>query len=85
MGDHYASIMFRASIMYVGNSSHPPSDHQEYITMIVKTLPAVGTEKGGILRESPVFANELHTYTKLIPKFEQEWQRCGESIKFAGK
>lgn len=64
-GDHYASVMFKIIVTYE-TRGRTVTDRR----FILKTLPDAG-EKKEFLEEFPVFANEIHMYTKILPAMEK--------------
>lgn len=71
-GDHYASIMFKIIASY--------STKEDTVTdrrFIMKTLPEAGKKKD-LLKDSPVFTNELLMYTEALPAMEDILRKIGE-------
>ncbi|KAH8311110.1 hypothetical protein KR044_004392, partial [Drosophila immigrans] len=71
-GDHYASVMFRASVEYTTlNGSTSKS-------LIVKTMPEQGGQKKQMVDDSHIFHTEIAMYTELLPKFEAILRKVGD-------
>ncbi|XP_064549864.1 uncharacterized protein LOC135436245 [Drosophila montana] len=74
-GDHYASVMFRASVEYStvkGNISK---------SLIVKTMSDQGGQKKRMVNDSHIFQTEIAMYTELLPKFEGILRDAGVECK----
>uniref|UniRef100_A0A6P4EZI7 Uncharacterized protein LOC108045681 n=1 Tax=Drosophila rhopaloa TaxID=1041015 RepID=A0A6P4EZI7_DRORH len=74
-GDHYASVMFRATAEYTtskGTFSKP---------LIIKTMPEQEGHKKDMLSESHLFATEIGAYTKALPEFERILREAGDNTK----
>ncbi|XP_055915093.1 uncharacterized protein LOC129948211 [Eupeodes corollae] len=73
-GDHYASVMFRATINYDTNNSKGLSK-----SMIIKIAPELDGHKKDMLQKSSVFETEIGMYSNTIPKFEEELRKIGDN------
>ncbi|EDW84841.2 uncharacterized protein Dwil_GK12930 [Drosophila willistoni] len=74
-GDHYASVMFRASVEYkTGKGKFSKS-------LIVKTMPEQEGAKKDLLGDSHIFKTEIGMYTEVLPKFEKILQEVGDKTK----
>ncbi|XP_068157255.1 uncharacterized protein [Drosophila tropicalis] len=74
-GDHYASVMFRASVEYkTGKGKFSKS-------LIVKTMPEQEGPKKDMLGDSHIFKTEIGMYTEVLPKFEKILHEVGDKTK----
>lgn len=74
-GDHYASIMFRASLQYKtqrGKSSK---------SLIIKTMPEKEGHKKDLLSQSHIFETEINMYSEMLPRFEETLRKAGDETK----
>ncbi|XP_016980505.1 uncharacterized protein LOC108045632 [Drosophila rhopaloa] len=74
-GDHYASVMFRATAEYTtskGKFSKP---------LIIKTMPEQEGHKKDMLSESHLFETEIGMYCHALPEFERILQEAGDNTK----
>lgn len=74
-GDHYASIMFRASLQYKtkrGKSSK---------SLIIKTMPEKEGHKKDLLSQSHIFETEINMYSEMLPRFEETLCKTGDETK----
>ncbi|EDW84842.2 uncharacterized protein Dwil_GK12929 [Drosophila willistoni] len=74
-GDHYASVMFRASVDYKSG------ENKLFKSLIIKTIPDQDGHKKDILSAAPVFKTEIGMYGKVLPKFEKILQQVGDTTK----
>ncbi|KAH8267616.1 hypothetical protein KR018_005526 [Drosophila ironensis] len=77
-GDHYASIMFRATVRY---STPEPRTGEATKSLIVKTMPEEEGHKKDMLGGSPIFQTEVGMYTKALPEFERILHQAGDPTK----
>lgn len=80
LGDHYASVMFRAIITY--NTEATPNLEK---TWIVKTMPFVEGNKKDMLDGMGVFDVEIEMYANVIPKFEEILRSAGDHTQLGAK
>ncbi|EDV41600.1 uncharacterized protein Dana_GF17564 [Drosophila ananassae] len=74
-GDHYASVMFRATAEYStskGKFSKP---------LIIKTMPEQEGHKKDMLAESHLFETEIGMYCQVLPEFERIMVEAGDTTK----
>lgn len=74
-GDHYASVMFRATAEYStcnGKFSKP---------LIIKTMPEQEGHKKDMLAESHLFETEIGMYCQVLPEFERILVETGDMTK----
>lgn len=71
-GDHYASVMFKVIVSYE-TKGRTVTDRR----FILKTMPDAG-EKKEFLKDFPVFAKEIHMYTKTLPVMEKILTQHGD-------
>ncbi|KAH8283950.1 hypothetical protein KR054_005622, partial [Drosophila jambulina] len=74
-GDHYASVMFRATAEYTtpkGQFSKP---------LIIKTMPEQEGHKKDMLSDSHIFTTEIGTYSTALPEFERILRAAGDNTK----
>ncbi|KAH8414019.1 hypothetical protein KR222_001935, partial [Zaprionus bogoriensis] len=74
-GDHYASVMFRASVEYA------TSKGTYKMSLILKTMPEKGGRKKQMIDNSHVFRTEIEMYTKVLPKFEAVLRTAGDETR----
>ncbi|XP_034114320.1 uncharacterized protein LOC117574557 [Drosophila albomicans] len=72
-GDHYASIMFRAEIVYTTQTTEKST-----VNLIIKTIPEEQGHKKDLLDNSHVFPTEIAMYTEILPKFEKILREAGD-------
>lgn len=78
-GEHYASIMFKATVEY---SSVIDGDDAT-LKVILKTMPQVEGQKMEFLKNSPAFQNESMVYATILPEMERLLRVAGDSTVFA--
>ncbi|XP_011197132.1 uncharacterized protein LOC105221681 [Zeugodacus cucurbitae] len=71
-GDHYASVMFRATVEYKCDGEVKTK------RMIMKIMPSQEGHKKEMFEESTIFETEIGMYTKVIPRFEQILRDIGD-------
>ncbi|XP_036341074.1 uncharacterized protein LOC118750462 [Rhagoletis pomonella] len=71
-GDHYASVMFRATIEYECDGEDKSK------RMIIKTMPSSEGQKKEMFEKSYIFETEIGMYTEVIPRFEQILRDIGD-------
>ncbi|XP_004518087.1 uncharacterized protein LOC101458009 [Ceratitis capitata] len=71
-GDHYASVMFRATVEYECDGENKCQ------RMIMKTMPEVDGHKKEMFEDSIIFETEIDMYTRVIPRFEQILRDIGD-------
>ncbi|EDW67154.1 uncharacterized protein [Drosophila virilis] len=71
-GDHYASVMFRATVEY------STVEGNIFKSLIVKTMPEQGGLKKRLVDDSHMFQTEIAMYTEVLPKFEAILRDAGE-------
>ncbi|KAH8310213.1 hypothetical protein KR044_000008, partial [Drosophila immigrans] len=71
-GDHYASIMFRATVEYKNTKGKFNK------SLIIKTMPEKEGHKKDMLGESHIFETEINMYTEMLPKFEEILREAGD-------
>ncbi|KAH8414120.1 hypothetical protein KR222_007749, partial [Zaprionus bogoriensis] len=78
-GDHYASVMFRASVKYsTKNGTFTKS-------LIIKTMPEEGTHKKEFLDGAFLFETEISMYTEILPNFEKILNKAGDKTTFCAR
>ncbi|KAH8414081.1 hypothetical protein KR222_005452, partial [Zaprionus bogoriensis] len=78
-GDHYASVMFRASVEY-------STQKGKFVkSLIIKTMPEENSIKMDFLGDSHIFTTEILMYTEILPKFESILKDAGETTTFCAK
>lgn len=81
MGEHFASIMFKATVVF--SSKKFQIDDKE-IHLIMKLLPTGDSFKANSLNKlSYIFNNEIRMYTSILPEMERILDQAGERITFA--
>lgn len=75
-GDHYASVMFRATVQY------SVQKRKFSKSLIIKTMPQAEGHKKEFLADSKIFQTEIAMFTEVLPKFEAILREAGEEIKF---
>ncbi|XP_075145779.1 uncharacterized protein LOC142220487 isoform X2 [Haematobia irritans] len=76
-GENYMTVLLRVNL-----SVEMPDSSMKTTSYMLKILPSVEKFKM-MVKQWQVFAKELRTYTKLIPKFEEYYGRAGVKVKFA--
>ncbi|XP_051863791.1 uncharacterized protein LOC117576136 [Drosophila albomicans] len=71
-GDHYASVMFRATVEYKTSKGNFNK------SLIIKTMPEKDGHKKDMLDESHIFDTEIKMYTELLPRFEEILRDAGD-------
>lgn len=79
VGDHFASIMFRAKVTYLDNENV-----KQEITLIVKTMAEDGIKKE-MLQDSKIFETEIRMYRDIIPKMEKILRQVGDNTVLGAK
>ncbi|XP_055902678.1 uncharacterized protein LOC129938887 [Eupeodes corollae] len=79
-GDHYASVMFRATLGFDSKTTKGLTK-----SLIIKTMPQVEGHKMDLLKESFVFETEISMYSKTIPMFEAELRKIGDNTVLGAK
>ncbi|XP_055854233.1 uncharacterized protein LOC129917984 [Episyrphus balteatus] len=79
-GDHYASVMFRATVNFDTIKSKNQSK-----SMIVKIAPEADGRKKDLLSKTFVFETEIGMYSETIPKFEEELRKVGDETVLGAK
>ncbi|XP_055902483.1 uncharacterized protein LOC129938769 [Eupeodes corollae] len=79
-GDHYASVMFRATLNYDSKTAKGLTK-----SLIIKTMPQVEGHKMDFLKESYIFETEIAMYSKTIPMFEAELRKIGDNTILGAK
>ncbi|XP_043653741.1 uncharacterized protein LOC122620377 [Drosophila teissieri] len=74
-GDHYASIMFRATVDYTTQNGNLTK------SLIIKTMPVEEGVKKDMFKDSPLFSTEIAMYSKVLP----EWERILRTVKDPSK
>lgn len=64
-GDHYASIMFKIIATYTSKGKEVSARR-----FILKTMPEVECEKKEMLKDMPVFDNEIRMYSEVLPAMQ---------------
>lgn len=80
MGDHYASVMFRAIITYNTKDSINLEK-----TLIIKTMPFVEGAKKDMLDGMGLFDTEIKMYTSVIPSFHEVLKSVGDNTQLGCK
>lgn len=78
-GDHYASVMFRITVIY--DTSESTSLEKR---LIVKTMPTVDGAKKEFMDVS-LFETEIKMYTETIPQFQKSLKDSGDDTEIGGK
>lgn len=71
-GDHYASVMFRATVEYSTVKGNI------FKSLIVKTMSEQGGLKKRLVDDSHIFQTEIAMYTEVLPKFEAILRDAGD-------
>ncbi|XP_017104273.2 uncharacterized protein [Drosophila bipectinata] len=74
-GDHYASVMFRATAEY------STSKGKFSKALIIKTMPEQEGHKKDMLADSHLFETEIGMYCQVLPEFERILTEAGDTTK----
>ncbi|XP_058453439.1 uncharacterized protein LOC131431630 [Malaya genurostris] len=74
-GDHYASIIFRASVSFKSRGKN------NEISLIVKTIPEADGLKRDLLKNGVVFKTETIMYTTVIPEMQRLFRSVGDETE----
>jgi hypothetical protein len=78
MGDHFASIMFRAKVSY------RIEETGKEMSMLIKTTPIEEGLKKDML-DLDLFKTEIKMYSEVVPKMEKLLESVGEHIQMGPK
>ena len=78
VGDHFASIMFRAKIKYTGKEGNGEK------SILIKTTPVEEGLKKELL-DFDLFATEIQMYSEVVPKMEKLLKSVGENFQMGPK
>lgn len=73
VGDHYSSVMFKIIATYTTNG-RTIADRR----FIMKTMPEAEGEKKDLLKDNPIFDNEIRMYTEALPAMAKILSQHGE-------
>ncbi|XP_067619910.1 uncharacterized protein [Eurosta solidaginis] len=74
-GDHYGSVMFRATVDYITDNVKKSK------SMIIKTMPSNEGFKKEMLEKYGIFEVEIGMYTKVLPQFEKYLRKICDDTK----
>lgn len=78
-GDHYASIMFKVTVMYSSAQSKTSASESKWI---MKLMPVEEGMKKEIFKDTSAFKNEIRMYSEVLPKMESVLADVGVKINF---
>ncbi|XP_058822378.1 uncharacterized protein LOC131683969 [Topomyia yanbarensis] len=76
LGDHFASIIFRANIAYQSRGTK-----NNEISLIVKTIPEDDGVKRDLLKNGEVFETETIMYTTVVPEMHRLFRSVGDDTE----
>lgn len=80
IGDHYASVMFRALITYNNQNTNDLET-----SLIVKTMPFVEGVKKDLLEQGDTFKIEIKVYSEVVPMIEKILKEANDDTEIACK
>lgn len=74
-GEHYASVMFRAEVIYDSKANNTKNNT---IKLILKTMPMEEGAKMELLKETTAFKTEMRMYEEVLPQMERHLAAVGD-------
>lgn len=79
-GEHFASVMYRITVVFASKKYRTDS---EEIKLIMKLMPYQEGFKKEVLKDSPLFKNEIRMYASVLPEMERILEQCGGKVQLA--